>query len=42
MRLVVTPAGRLLAIGGAFMVGALLAKMGPSGLKLLRRKVLPH
>ena len=31
-----------LAIGGAFMVGALLAKMGPSGLKLLRRKVLPH
>ncbi len=31
-----------LAFGGAFFVGALLAKIAPSGLKLIRRKVLPH
>jgi membrane protein len=31
-----------LAVGGAFLVGAVLAKLAPSGAKLLRRKVLPH
>jgi membrane protein len=31
-----------LAFGGAIFVGALLAKIAPSGLKLIRRKVLPH
>ena len=31
-----------LAFGGAFVIGALLAKIGPAGAKLFRRKVLHH
>ena len=31
-----------LVFGGAFVVGALLAKITPTGVKLFRRKVLPH